>query len=278
MATPIDFASSKFQYYDPSLCSLMIHNEGNITFQVVKISRKDNRIKADYFTSPGQGNTIKEKYDDFKRSHPNIVAYSSAAYMNIVGLKYAPDGISIDHGNVVNRDLVIDRLDALVVVYHNGGIAVNNLATDAVVTDEGTFKVRSSAYEKDLFITWAQKNRATVFQTHLLAEKNQLRIRSNSNVSANRRFLLASKDKTTGAIYHYIIQNDGSTQFNLYDGAFEAFQFFKKRGISVEWMINLDTGMQDTFGFFTSDGQPHPQIKGDFDMSEARSLLIYYFE
>lgn len=264
--------------YDPQYCSLMTANNGSVAYNLIKISRKDNRIKADYMSSAGSSGTIKARYEAFKRLHPNIVAYSSGGYMINSSGGYAPEGLNIDHGNVVNRELVQNRFDALVVVYPNGGIAVNNLTNNSVVTDAGTFNMKTNPSHVDGFIQWAQRNRATVFQTHLLAEKNELKIKPGKYTSAPRRFLVASKDQSTGVVFHYIIQRDATSQINLYDGAIDALGFFKKRGISVEWMINLDTGMQDTFGFFTSDGNPHPQIKGNTDMNDARNLIIYYYE
>lgn len=269
--------------YDPTLCSLMTGKNGSVSYNLIKINRKGNRIKADYMSSAGSSGSITNRYDRFKTSHQNIVAYSSGAYMDDIGNgNYAPVGLNIDHGNVVNRDLKIKGFDALVIVYSNGGIAVNNLANNSVNTDEGVYKIRNSdGRDKQSFISWAQKNRATVFQTHLLAENNVLKLQKDGCVYCDpreRRFLVASKDQTTGDVYHYILQRDINSKATLYDAAADAMSFFQKRGISVLWMINLDTGMQDTFAFFTSDGKFHPSIAGKTNMNDARNLLIYYYE
>jgi len=269
--------------YDPNLCSLITGKNGSTSYNLIKINRKGNRIKAEYMSSAGSAGTIKNRYERFKGSHPNIVAYSSGAYMDEVGYgNYTPAGLNIDHGNVVNRDLKLKGFDALVIVYSNGGIAVNNLTNNSVTTDEGVFKIRSTdGRDKQSFITWAQKNKATVFQTHLLAENDVLKIQQNGCVncqSAARRFLVASKDKNSGDVFHYIVQRDINSAAPLYDAAADALSYFQKRSIPVIWMINLDTGMQNTFGFLTSDGKLHPNIAGDTDMNDARNLLVYYYE
>jgi hypothetical protein len=113
----------------------------------------------------------------------------------------------------------------------------------------------------------------------LLAEKNILKLERNGATNKDpreRRFLIASKDQSTGDTYHYILQRKSPA--TLYDGAYDALDFLKKRGIDVLWMINLDTGWQDTFGFFTSDGKKHPNIKGQVGLDGAANLLVYYYE
>jgi hypothetical protein len=115
----------------------------------------------------------------------------------------------------------------------------------------------------------------------LLAEKNVLKLEKNAATNKEpreRRFLIASKDQSTGDTYHYILQRDTNSKVSLYDGAYDALDFLKKRGVDVLWMINLDTGAQDTFGFFTSDGKKHPNIKGQVGLNGATNLLVYYYE
>jgi hypothetical protein len=273
----------RLEYYDPSLCSLMTGKNGTVSYNIVKINKKANKIKVEYMSSSGTSGTIKNRYENFKRVHPNIVAYSSGAYMDDLGNgNYVPVGLNIDHGSVVNRDLKAKGYDALVIVYSNGGITVNNLVNNSVTTDAGLFKIRNAdGRDKLSFISWAQKNKVTVFQTHLLVENDVLKIQKNGCLQCDpreRRFLVSSKDKSTGDVYNYIIQRDIKSSATLFDAASDALEYFKKRSISIQWMINIDTGMQDTFAFFTSDGKLHPNIAGKTDMSEARNLLVYYYE
>ena len=160
--------------YDSNLCSLMTGRNGTVSYNIVKISKKGNRIKADYMSSAGSDGNIESRFEKFKATHPNIVAYSSGAYMDEQGSgNFIPVGLNIDHGVVVNMNLKTQGYDALVMVQPNGGIAVNNLVNNSVLTNEGVFKIRNSdPKDKQAFINWAKKNRVTVFQTHLLVEND----------------------------------------------------------------------------------------------------------
>lgn len=269
--------------YDSKLCSLITGTNGSVNYNLIRINRKGNRIKAEYMSWAGSASSIEARYNRFALTHPNIVAYTSGAYMIGSPGNWTPEGLNIDHGVVVNKKLENERFDALVIVYPSqggGGIAVNNLDNNAVTTSDGVFKIRNSdGIDNQRFIQWAQRNGATVFQTHLLAEKNILKLERNGATNKDpreRRFLIASKDQSTGDTYHYILQRKSPA--TLYDGAYDALDFLKKRGIDVLWMINLDTGWQDTFGFFTSDGKKHPNIKGQVGLDGAANLLVYYYE
>jgi hypothetical protein len=269
--------------YDAKLCSLTQASHGGVSYAMVKIDRTGNRIRADYMAATGSYGAINNRFNNFKASHPNIVAYSSGAYMIADGLNgsYTPQGLTIDHGLILNEKLETEKFDALVIVYTNGGIAVSDLDEDNIKTDIGNFKIRSNTRDLISFKNWAKSNSATIFQTHLLAKDNQLKIEPNKCQNCDptyRRFLIASKDNSSGKVYHYIVQRDSNSQATLYQGAKDAFDFLQGRGINVTWMINLDTGMQDTFSFYTSDGIEHSKIHGTRTINDARNLLVYYYE
>jgi hypothetical protein len=271
--------------YDPTLCSLTIASDSGISYEMIKIDRTGNRIKAYYMANSGSDGSIKNRYETFKRTHPNIVAYSAAAYMakNSYGI-YTPEGFTMDHGLLINEQLELTRFDALVINYATGGIAVSDLREDKITADNVEYKIRSNPRDLANFKNWAKTNQATIFQTHLLAKDNTLLVKPANlnkvmyNEQRERRFLIASKDNTSGKVYHYIVNRDKTKPTYLYDGAKDAFNFLQGRGINVTWMINLDVGAQDAFGFNTSDGQPHSRIKGMASLDDALNLLVYYYE
>jgi hypothetical protein len=266
--------------YDAKLCSLTQASHSGVSYAMVKIDRTGNRIKADYMAATGSYGAINSRFNNFKASHPNVVAYTSGAYMIENGLNsYTPEGLTIDHGLILNERLA--DFDGLVIVYATGGIAVSDLDDDNIKTDIGNFKIRSNPRDLISFKNWAKSNSATIFQTHLLAKDNQLKISAYGCKRCDpcpRRFLIASKDNSSGKVYHYIVQRDSNSPATLYQGAKDAFDFLQGRGINVTWMINLDTGMQDTFSFYTSDGIEHSKIHGTHTIADARNLLVYYYE
>ena len=140
------------------------------------------------------------------------------------------------------------------------------------------FKIRKLSYDLEAFIEWAAKNQATVFQTHLLAYKNQLTIHSNSSAkTAMRRFLAVGKNDD-GELYHVIVQCP-ATSLTLLDGARNALKFLNNfQNPNVIFMINLDTGAQDVFSLYNCNGSENPLIKGTLQPHEAANILTYYFE
>jgi hypothetical protein len=276
----ISFNLPLFSGYDAKLCSLTQASHAGVSYAMVKIDRTGNRIKADYMAATGTYGAINQRFNNFKASRPNIVAYTSGAYMIESGANsYTPEGLTIDHGLILNERLA--SFDGLVIVYATGGIAVSDLDDDNIKTDSANYKIRSNSRDLISFKNWAKTNKATIFQTHLLAKNNKLKIEPNKCKNCEptyRRFLIASKDNSSGKVYHYIVQRDSNSQTTLYQGAKDAFDFLQGRGINVTWMINLDTGMQDTFSFYTSDGIEHSKIHGTRTIDDARNLLVYYYE
>ena len=49
-------------------------------------------------------------------------------------------------------------------------------------------------------------------------------------------------------------------------------------GYKVYGILNLDTGCQNVFQYFDSNGKKDQIIKGSTPLDDARNLLVYYFE
>ena len=268
--------------YDSEYVEISTVHYKNEKYNVISMKRESNRIKAKYFAAPDYlGNSVYNRYVSWS-SGKSVILVSSGTYMDQT--LTTPEGLTIDNGIPVNETLIFGRMDALVIVYATGGIAVSNL-NDADLTLKGNkiepsrkFNLRNSTWDKDDFMEWAKSEEATVFQTHLLVYKNELKISAyNSNQkSQERRFLAVGKDEE-GKLTHVIVHRPEHS--TLYEGARKAFEFLKDfKGMEVTFLINLDTGYQDVFKLFNKDGTPNQTITGKEELSRAVNLLTYYFQ
>ena len=247
-------------------------------YQVIAMKRQPgNHVKAKYFAATDAlGGSVYNRYARWS-SNKSVILASSGTYMDE---SRTPVGLTIDNGTLVNQNLT--DWDGLVIIYATGGIAVTNLRNDDLTVDAGgvatKYRIRNSSYDLQSFIEWAAQNRATVFQTHLLAYKNKLTIFSNSSTrTAERRFLAVGKNEE-GELYHVIVQcpSDGLT---LMAGAQKALRFLNNfQNLDVTFMINLDTGAQDVFKLYNCSGSENPMIKGKLALPGAANLLAYYYE
>lgn len=258
-----------------------------VDFGIIRLSRKDNHVKVKYFAAKDyDGQSVYQRYQDWAIGK-KIIAYSSGTYMNGCNASSiaTPVGMCIDQGNIVNRELVYDNLDALAVVYATGGMVASNLDDGNLrITDKNgitsTLDIRKSSYQKAQFINWATENSATVFQTHLYVFEDNFKISSNGSTKvAQRRFLGVCKG-SDGIIYHYIINLP--TPSTEYDGARKAYRILKELEDvqQIVFMINLDTGCQDVFSVFSGNGNQYSDklLNGSEVISNAVNLLAYYYE
>ncbi len=280
--TPIAKSPKPVQCYDPNYVEISSVTYKNESYSVVLMRRDGNRVRAKYFAAKDfNGNNVYNRYKDWSQKVGNIILVSSGTYMDG---SQTPVGLTIDNGIPVNQTLINDRMDALVIVFATGGIVVSNLKDgDLSVSGGGVdptrkFNLRKSAIDLSDFMDWAKSQEATVFQTHLLAYKNNLTI-SATNSSGNsreRRFLAVGKDEE-GKIVHVIVHCPQHS--SLYDGSKKTLDFLNNgKDMEVTFMINLDTGAQDVFELHQSDCSINPSIRGTQPLSTAVNLLSYYFQ
>ena len=275
------------QSYDASFVSASF----NTDYYTFVMKREGQRVNAKYFAASYGNESVYASYKKWKEErNRNIILISSGTYMdgcdggNGSTNGATPTGLTIQSGNVVNSNL--KDFDGLVVVYPNGGIAVSNLDLGNLSVEGFTRKldIRKSAIDRASFIDWAKKANATVFQTHLLAYNNELTIfdPKNSNClnckeNRERRFLAACRDDEN-ILYHVIIHCPANT--TIYDGANNVLNYLKKQKEmkDVIFLINLDTGCQDVFEYYNSDGTKNGKIQGRSPIKDAANLLVYYFQ
>jgi hypothetical protein len=267
-------------------------------YAIVKMNRKDGRVKVKYFASKNyDGTSVYQRYLNWS-SNKNIITVSSGTYMTECDATIArPVGLCIDAGNVVNEGLS-DNFDGLIIVYATGGMVASNLkdADLSITYKDGTNKkldIKNNAWHRAEFLKWAKEEQATVFQTHLFVYKNQLKIGTNgSQKKSSRRFLAVCKDKADNVVHYIINLPDtqlGNYATTLYEGTVKAFNYLQKIEdvSSIIYMINLDPGCQNIFSVFDANGNMKNQTfgehgvklyQGDYPITNAANLLAYYYE
>lgn len=274
----INQGNSQNCYSDENVLVSYVSYDDDDYFTVTML-RQGNLVKAKYFAAVTKsGQSVYERFLEWNRNHPNIVLLSSGTYWDSYKV---PQGLTIDNGKIVNRNLVDDRMDALVVVYPNGGIAVSNLTEGNLKIDDAgiikTLNIRNSQYDLNEFTNWAVRNNATVFQTHLLLFKDKVMLNYNSSTQERERRFLAVGTNRNNQLIHLVVHSPRPR--SLKEGTERVFDFLTKTGKmeSVIFMINLDTGAQDVFQLYNSDCTINDFILGKVTPEEAANLLVYYF-
>lgn len=221
-----------------------LRDDGDRIGHSIWISRKSQKAKAKYFAYEQEGEEVHERYDNW-REDKNVFLISSGAYATDFSNSALPTGLTVDNGIVVNRDYQ-DKMDGLVIIESVGGIRVSNI-------EDGDLYLRSLSGKVDVkdpldrvkFLDWAKKEDATVFQTHLLVYKNELKIDKDqsSSKTAKRKFLVLAIDEH-GELFHIIFYMK-KRSYSLYKGTNMVYQYLNDKDINVVAMINLDTGAYD---------------------------------
>ncbi len=246
----------------------------------VYLWRRGERIKATYFAVASSGQTVYQAYEAWKSSHPKyqIVAVCSGAFSGAApaGQNAVPVGLTVQDG--VPKNMVVDPvMDGLVVVYSTGGLAVSNLDKGDLWLESLGRKVNArSTTDKIVLLDWAKNQRATLFQTQLLAYANELTLDTTRATRESReRRLLALVKQADGIVGHVIIDIKAATLLGT--AASQALGHLKARGLTVVALLNLDTGTYDALEV-TPEGKGLAAPKGTQSIQQATNLLVYYFE
>lgn len=242
---------------------------GSITW----IRRGPDRIRAKYFAS---GN-VYQRYSAFDK--PTVLACEGAFSITSGNNgNLLPEGLTVDDGVIVNRDLS-SKMDGLVFVYATGGIMVADIGDGNLTvkddTGQQTLDVRNSR-DKTYLLNWAVRNRATMFQTQLLASTRGLRldIAKAHREFRERRFLAIVKDKQTNEVKHVII--DVSKPYYLGDLAQLVYSYLETQATVIA-LLNLEGGTNyNVLDVYDQNRQRLSYPTGMRPASTATALLVYY--
>ena len=266
----LSFSQTK-DIYDIDCVSFGNKEFNGESFQTVRLKSKCNRIKVKTFFN-------EQSYNKWKPQH-NVIVNFTAGYTSSFGATAQMIGITIDSGLVISRQLIRGRLDALVAVYPNGALDVVNRA-DGNVTFTGFGQEKSfdmsSYFDVEKFLMWAKQEKLSVFQTHLLAYNNEVKVSSNSSdAERERRFLVIATNKK-GEKEHFIINKPQPA--SLLNATNAVVDYFKNKNYIVHSINNIDTGVDNYLRFFDSDCTESNSIKAVSDHFPRSGLMVYYYE
>lgn len=270
--------------YDKALVQTKTYLSSNKEpYAVIKMSRKGNRVNVKYFAYKESGKSVSHRFAEWS-ANKNIIAVSSGTYMtNCEAWRAEPVGLCIDQGRLINKNLS-NKMDGLIIVYATGGMVASDLKKgNLTINDNGqqkTLDIRNPLAFLS-FIDWAERNNATVFQTHLFMFNNQLQVGTNgSSEEQGRRFLAVCKSEDGLTIEHYVINLPKAS--TLYKGVIKAKDYLNniEDVNSIVYLINLDTGCQDIYGVRNANGfeVDDTNFKGKTPINNAANLLVYYYE
>jgi hypothetical protein len=261
--------------YDPDYVTFASPVFDGLTFKIIKMERRDNHIKARYFAVKDvDGKSVPNRYKSWSAGK-YIVTVCSGTYMKECNPNAMPVSLTIDQGNVINN--TIANMDGIVTVFSSGEIIVGNTKLGELKIANKNYNLNNSL-EKNSFMSWAQNNKATVFQTHLLIYKDELAIYNNSSANARERRFLAGCTDEEGNKYEYIIHIPES--ITLIDGAKNSKKYLKQKEEmkTIDYLINLDTGCQDFFEGYNSNGQKRNDYMGSATIEQTINLISFYYE
>jgi hypothetical protein len=247
-------------------------------YDLIKLNRKDNHIKVKYFASQKNGKSVVQRYNEWAKGK-KVIFVSSGTYTDDYS---KPVGLTLDDGNLVNNTFKPD-CDGLVIVYATGGMVVSNLKNgDLTLVGGGIapgrkLDIRGNAWDLADFKTWCQSQSATVFQTHLLAFKNQSLVGYNCSQKNQERRALAVGYNSKGDLIHLLINYNKEINLNSFTS--DALRIVKSTGDiqNLVYIVNLDRGSYDILSAFNESGYAL-SIKGEESIDIAVNLIAYYYE
>ena len=266
-------------YFNGDVITRTLNDGYSAVGHSIWLSRSSKRVNAKYFAHKQYGTVVHDRYDTWRQGK-NVVVISSGAYATGWDGKDVPAGITVDAGKIVNRNYE-STMDGLVIVYATGGIVVSNIENRDLTLKKGgksfVVDVTSSSGRAE-FLAWAQSEGATVFQTHLLAYKNDLLFTRATSETARRKFLVLTKDPN-GNLYHVIFYMKNKS-YSLYDAAQGILSYLNNGRYEVIGMINLDTGGFDII----STGSDVRDCNGNYitgtandDRPNMTNMLTYWY-
>jgi hypothetical protein len=283
------FSTSNKHYYGEDLSSthLKSFKDGNVTINTLKESYSDvghsiwlkrggtKEAKAVYFSE----GDVYGKLNKWKRGKELVLTCSGAFSDDLYKTNGAlPVGLNVENGYIKNRTVVKEGMDGLVIVYATGGIVVSDLTKgDLFLQSLGKkVNVRKDVSAKYDLLKWAEDEKATIFQTQLLAYDNQLKIGYEGRKQKRERRFLSLAKTSSGTLYH-IIFNFPSGEY-LYDGAKKVMEHLNDKGMNVIALLNLDTGAYNVMDLNTGDYSIDSSVKGSTRVSDAVNLLSYHYD
>lgn len=268
LATPTIFLGGKYKIHETRF--------DGVHFKIYDFIRGDLNIRVKYFA--------KNAYSEFLtlKSQHRILLVCSGAFSNSFESHGYPVGLTIDKGEVINRNLKPD-MDGLVIVYNEGKetgkLFTLDIERELLGVEQPNGKHKRFDLEKYSeryqFIKHAEKDRMTVFQTQLMFSNQQVRFPNNNlyyGKSATRRFLVKA---LRNGIERELIVDISKDELHLNKAAKQVISLLKLNNFKIEFILNLDTGGKDILSCYNEKGRVIQASR--YPIQKATNLLVYYY-
>ncbi|MGH6816777.1 MAG: hypothetical protein ACREC6_13850, partial [Hyphomicrobiaceae bacterium] len=197
------------------------------------------------------------------------VAAMTGAYTS-AGL---PDGLTAHRGHIVNS-VVLPGRDGLVLFAPDGSIEVVNLKAANSQLCNKTLNVRQNLVDLVHLVECIREKQYTAFQTHLLAHANTplMALGQGKPEERERRALAIAR---RGTERHHILF-DLPKPHDLAELLHAVFRTLEFRKLTVEAILNLDTGAYNILQVHGEDGRILTDPRGSVDIEKATNLIVYF--
>lgn len=234
------------------------------------------KVKFKFFSKTPSDPLPYRQYEKWKTPKQKLLFYSSCAYMDHCEVQMGrPVGINIVNGILVNK-VVDPNLTAICMIANNGTISIKNKNTDAFVAIPGKrMATLKETYYLDKILQQLTTSVGNVFQAHLMWYNNAYLNFTYNSKPAKRRALAIAADAQGKK---WFIMMNTSSPVRLANFASATGNFLLSRNYTIESIVNLDTGCQNVFGCYKSDGSfvTDSHFLGDIPIQNASSILVGY--
>lgn len=228
----------------------------------------NNVINANYHVSKLNNQNVYQRYKTWKIGKSVLLTssggYSSNNYTTALGL-------TIENGRVINN-LLDSKMDAIVLIY-DGELEIIDIRKKTKIKAINQSLQLNNRQDKIIFVNKIKQLKATVFQTHLLAKDDVLKIKMGSDKKIAERKLLAMVEKDNESFYTLFYIKKGE---RLYDVSKKVNTYLINQNYTVNAIVNLDTGVHNILKTDNLKSCSNQTIQGETNINNAVNLISFF--
>jgi uncharacterized protein YigE (DUF2233 family) len=270
-------AKNSGKQVEPALVDVKAPIIAGIKYYTILMRKPESIIKSKYFSTIKSQN-VKNQYE--KWGVKKTVFVYSSGLNNVQSIS-----LQIANGVIANKTIAPSGMDALVVIPPSGKISVYNLLEPVIkfkingMDPKRSFALRiDDDQDREDFIDWAMKSKATVFQTYLLAYNDKIIAQKfKTHEKSVRRYLIGGTIENGEQVYLIV---ETASPLTVEDGIQKTFAMVKQfypNHFTINYMIGLTTpSVKDAFRVNRPDGLVYDEFKHIADISDVNGLLVFY--
>ncbi|WP_461043835.1 hypothetical protein [Spirosoma harenae] len=257
------------QSYFDGMFTVNSYTTNNHNYKLYDFSRENSVIKVKYFAQNAY-----RQYSDWKAGK-QVLLVTSGAFSDKWESDATPVGLCVDNGVVINRT-PDDNMDAMVVVYNNGGqegkIAVIDMDVSPITLFGKRYWPRNYSSDRVEFLSIARQYGLTLFQTQLVYSVDRSSNFTNLYFGAKRERRFLAICRKNGYTHNVIVDAPDDLELNL--SAKYAKDVLNYAGFDVSYILNFDTGGKNILRVY--NGTYLRDLLVDSKITESTNLLVYY--